>query len=104
VGASASVQIDKTVESAKELEREIREYATGARPPAKPDEFAKIQATEVRGLPGSYETAGAVLGTLTGIVRFGRPDDWAAKRAAAVSALTPAQVQAAAAKRSSRRR
>ncbi len=94
--ASASVQIDKTAESAKELEREIREYATAARPPL-PAELAKIQATEVRGLPGSYETAGAVLGTLTGIVRFGRPDDWAAKRAAAVSALTPAQVQAAAA-------
>ena len=93
---SASVQIDKTAESAKELEREIREYATAARPPL-PAELAKIQATEVRGLPGSYETAGAVLGTLTGIVRFGRPDDWAAKRAAAVSALTPAQVQAAAA-------
>jgi len=94
--ASASVQIDKTAESAKELDREIREYATAARPPL-PAELTKIQATEVRGLPGSYETAGAVLGTLTGIVRFGRPDDWAAKRAAAVSALTPAQVQAAAA-------
>ncbi|MBK9035854.1 MAG: insulinase family protein [Myxococcales bacterium] len=95
-GASASVQIDKTIESIKELDREIREFATG-KAPAKPAEVAKIQVNEVRALPGSYETAGSVLGTLSGIVLYGRPDDYAAKRAAAISALTPAQVQAAAA-------
>ena len=93
--ASAPVQTDRAADAAKELEREIREYATGARP-ALPAELTKIQSTEVRTLPGSYETAGAVLGTLTEIVNYRRPDDWAAKRAAAVSAMTPATVQKAA--------
>lgn len=91
--ASAAVQIDKTAESAKELLREITEYANG-KAPAKPDEVAKIQATEVRGLPGSFETANAVLGAISGIIRYERPDDYQAQRAAKISALTTAQVNA----------
>jgi zinc protease len=93
--ATAAVQIDKTVESIKELEREIREFATG-KVAAKPDEIKKIQATEVRALPGSYETARAVLGTISSIVLYGRPDDYAAKRASRIQNLTPAAVHAAA--------
>ena len=94
--ASAAVQIDKTADSMKELDREIRDYATG-KVPATPAELAKIQSTEVRGLPGSYETAGAVLGTISGIVLFNRPDDYAAKRATRIQALTPALLKTAAA-------
>ena len=94
--AFAAVQIDKTAESLKELQREIAEYASGKAPP-KPGEVSKIQATEIRGLPGSYETAGAVLGTLGGIVRYGRPDDYVFKRKAEIEGLTPEQVKAAAA-------
>lgn len=91
--ASAAVQIDKTAESAKELLREISEYAEG-KAPAKAEEVAKIKATEVRGLPGSFETANAVLGAVSGIVRYGRADDYQAQRAAKISALTPEQVNA----------
>ena len=54
--------------------------------------MAKIQATEIRGLPGAYETAGAVMGTIGGIVRYGRPDDYVVQRKAEIEALTPAQV------------
>jgi zinc protease len=93
--ASASVQIDKTVESIKELDREIREFASG-KAPAKPEEVTKIQSTEVRGLPGSYETAQAVLGTISGIVLYDRPDDYPARRAARISGMKPADVHAAA--------
>ncbi len=93
--ASAGVQSDKTLESIKELQREIVDYATG-KAPAKPEEVAKIQATEVRGLPGSYETARAVLGAISGINRYGRPDDYVVQRRARIEAMTPAQVQAAA--------
>ena len=89
------VQSDKTLESIKELQREIVDYATG-KAPAKPEEVAKIQATEVRGLPGSYETARAVLGAISGINRYGRPDDYVVQRRARIEAMTPAQVQAAA--------
>ncbi|TXH68183.1 MAG: insulinase family protein [Lysobacteraceae bacterium] len=93
--AFAPVQIDKTVDSLKELSREISEYVTGKAPP-KPEEVSKIQANEIRGLPGSYETAGAVLGTLGGIVRYGRPDDYVFKRKAEIEGLTVEQVKAAA--------
>jgi zinc protease len=94
--AFAAVQIDRTADSLKEMHREISEYASGKAPP-KPEEVAKIQATEIRGLPGSYETAGAVLGTLAGIVRYGRSDDYVFQRKAEVEGLTVDQVKAAAA-------
>lgn len=94
--AFAPVQIDKTADSLKELQSEISAYATGKAPPT-PAEVAKIQATEIRGLPGSFETASAVMGTISGIVRYDRPDDYVFKRKAEVEGLTPEQVRAAAA-------
>lgn len=94
--AFAPVQIDKTADSLKELQREISEFATGKTPPTAA-EVAKIQATEIRGLPGSFETASAVMGTIGGIVRYNRPDDYVFRRKAEIEALTPAQVKAAAA-------
>jgi zinc protease len=94
-GASAAVQIDKTIESIKELDREIRDYSSG-KVAAKPEELVKIQSTEIRGLPGSYETAQAVLGTISGIVLYGRPDDYAAQRATKIQNLKAADVLATA--------
>jgi zinc protease len=85
--ASAAVQIDKTVESIKEMRREIVEYVS-AKAPAKPDELAKLQASEVRGLPGSYETGNAVLATLSSMILYGRPDDYPQQRANRIGALT----------------
>jgi zinc protease len=93
--AFAPVQIDKTADSLKEMQREISEYASG-KAPATAAEVAKTQATEIRGLPGAYETASAVMGTIGGIVRYGRPDDYVFKRKAEIESLTPAQVEAAA--------
>ncbi|HEY5852071.1 MAG TPA: pitrilysin family protein [Lysobacter sp.] len=94
--AFAPVQIDKTADSLKELQREISAYASGQKPPTAA-EVAKIQATEIRGLPGSFETASAVLGAIGAIVRYDRPDDYVFKRKAEIEALTPEQVKAAAA-------
>jgi predicted Zn-dependent peptidase len=91
----AAVQIDKTAESLKEMSREINDYASG-KAPATPEEVSKIQATEIRGLPGSFETANAVMGSLTGNVRYDRPDDYVTRRATEIKALTPAQVADAA--------
>ncbi|MGN6512976.1 MAG: M16 family metallopeptidase [Lysobacteraceae bacterium] len=93
--AFAPVQIDKTVDALKEMQREISDYATGARP-ATPAEVDKIKATQIRGLPGSFETARAVLGTIGGIVRYDRPDDYVIRRMHEIEAMTPAQVQEAA--------
>ena len=50
----------------------------------------------MRGLPGSFETANAVLGALGGIVRYDRPDDYQAQRAALITGLDLDQVNAAA--------
>jgi len=94
--AFAPVQIDKTADSLKELNREITEYTTGKAPP-KPEEVAKIQATEILSLPGAFETASAVMGSISGIVRYDRPDDYVFKRKAQIEALTPEQVKEAAA-------
>jgi zinc protease len=93
--AFAAVQIDKTSESLQELRREISEYASGKAPP-KAQEVSKIQVNEIRGLPGSFETANAVLSTLTGMVRFNRPDDYVFTRKAEIEGLSVDQVKAAA--------
>jgi predicted Zn-dependent peptidase len=83
----APVQIDKTVESIKEMRREVNDYVTG-KVPAKPEELAKLQAQRIRALPGSYETGNAVLRTLGDIALYGRPDDYPQQRAKRISGLT----------------
>ncbi|MNU99879.1 Peptidase M16 inactive domain protein [compost metagenome] len=95
-GARAPVQIDKTAESMQELQKDIREFASGTKP-ATPAEVARIRNIQTLSLPGAYETASAVLGTISGIVRYQRPDDYVFKRKAEIEAMTPEQVQQAAA-------
>ncbi|MGN6113647.1 MAG: M16 family metallopeptidase [Luteimonas sp.] len=93
--AFAPVQIDKTVPALQEMVREIDEYATGAKP-ATQAEVDKARADEIHGLPGSYETASAVMDAIGGIVRYGRPDDYVVRHAEQVKALTTDEVNAAA--------
>ncbi|MFC0676513.1 M16 family metallopeptidase [Lysobacter korlensis] len=93
--AVAPVQIDKTAESIAEIQREVSEYATGKAPPSEA-EIKKIQANEVRSLPGAYETASAIAGTIVGNVRYNRPDDYVVQRVNEIQSLTPAQVAEAA--------
>lgn len=93
--ATAAVQIDKTAESLQELLREIDSYAKGSAP-ATTQELDKIKASEIRSLPGSFETASAVLGSIGSNVRFKRPDDYQKRRADLISGLTLEQVNAAA--------
>ena len=70
----APVQSDKTLESIKEVAREAREYV--GKNPATADELAKIKSRDVRRLPGQFETSSAVLGALSGMVLYERPDDY----------------------------
>ena len=93
--AFAPVQIDKTAESLEEMQREIGDYASGSKP-ATAEEVQKAVDDDIRGQPGAYETANAVMNTIGGIVRYDRPDDWVTRRNAEVEALTPAGVNAAA--------
>lgn len=92
---SAPVQIDRTVDSIREIQREIAEFAGGTRPAAE-DEVDKIKARNIRAMPGAYETAGAVLGTISGIVRYGRPDDYVRQLQERTEAMPVEAVRAAA--------
>jgi zinc protease len=91
----APVQIDKTAESVAEMQREIVDYTTG-KTPATQAEVDKIVANELRSQPGAYETADAVMSTIGGIVRYGRPDNWVQVRNEQVAQFSPAQANAAA--------
>ncbi|MCJ0826203.1 insulinase family protein [Luteimonas sp. 50] len=93
--AYAPVQIDKTAESLQEMQREIAQFGSG-QAPATEAEVAKVVANELRSQPGAYETAEAVMGTISDMVEFGRPDDWVQQRNAQIAAMTPAQVNEAA--------
>lgn len=70
----APVQTDKTAESANEVLKESVAVVGGK--PLTEQEIDKIKVSNIRGLPGSFETTSAVLGAMTEIVKYGRPDDY----------------------------
>ncbi|BDU18858.1 pitrilysin family protein [Dyella sp. GSA-30] len=70
----APVQTDKTAESANEVYKEAV-AVIGAKPLTE-EEVDKIKSSDIRGLPGSFETTSAVLGAVEEIVQFDRPDDY----------------------------
>ena len=90
----APVQTDKTVESAAEVLKEAKDVI-GSRP-LTAAEIAKVKDSNVRSLPGSYETAGAVLGALESNALYGRPDDYVATLKQRIEAQTDDAVRAAA--------
>ena len=92
--ALAPVQTDKTSLAMAELKREIEEIR-GERPPSS-DEIAKVKDRRTLSLPGRWETASAVLGSIGEIVRFGLPDDYWDTYAASIRALTEDEIRQAA--------
>ncbi|NDW15735.1 insulinase family protein [Alteromonas genovensis] len=66
----APVQTDKTGASLEELKKELNGYL-GDNPPTEM-ELNRARLDQVRSLPGQYETAGAVLGSLLSSSRFNR--------------------------------
>ena len=90
----APVQTDKTAESVGEILREAKDLV-GKKPLAH-DEIDKIKVGDVRSLPGEYQTAGAVLGALSAIKLYDRPDDYVQTLKPRIEAQTDAAVQAAA--------
>ena len=89
--AFSPVQIDRTADALAELQREISEFATGVAPPTA-EETEKVRATEIRSLPGAYETARSVASTIAGIVRYDRPDDYVFQRRDEIAGLTTQQL------------
>jgi len=94
--AYAPVQTDKTKESIVELQKELRGIL-GERP-ITPDELKRAQASLTLTLPGSWETMGAVAGSIGDIVAFGLDDRYFDTYADRVRSQTVATVTGAAAK------
>jgi zinc protease len=90
----APVQGDKTKEALQELDREFRGIA-GDKPPTA-DELKKAATDKTLRLAGTWETAGAVAGSLAQMVRFGLPEDYFQTYAGKISALTPPDLARAA--------
>ncbi len=92
----APVQSDKTKETMVEIKGEL-EGILGKKP-VTPDEFANAKNGIVLGLPGQWETMGAVLGSLEEMVEYGLPDDYYQKYPGLVQKLTIADLTKAAVK------
>jgi len=90
----APVQTDKTADSAAELLRESKDVI-GPKPLTH-EEVEKVKLGDVRSMPGEYQTTGALLGALTGIVVYDRPDDYVQTLKPRIEAQTDPEVQAAA--------
>ncbi len=92
--AFAPVQTDKTRESIVELQKELRDIVGGR--PVQPAELERAKASLTLTLPGTWETIGAVAGTIGDIVAFGLDDRYFDTYADKVRAQTAASVTAAA--------
>jgi zinc protease len=91
---SAPVQIDRTADSIVELHRELLEFIDEN--PAREDEVDKIRLNRIRSLPGRFETASAVLGTIGSIVSYGWPDDHVVRQRIRTEEMSVEEVHAAA--------
>lgn len=90
----APVQTDKTKESLAELIRELNDYKTSR--PATADEIDRVILSNTRSLPGAFETADDVLGSLVSSARYGRDWDYPSTLTGKYQALDAAQISAAA--------
>lgn len=90
----APVQGDKTREAMQELDKEFRGYA-GGKPPVEAELKKAVTDKSLR-LAGSWETMGAVAGSLVQMERFGLPRDYFQTYAGKLTALVlPDMVKAA---------
>ncbi|WP_066092195.1 M16 family metallopeptidase [Xanthomonas massiliensis] len=89
----APVQTDKTAESAAEVLKEAR--AVVGDKPLTAAEVDKIKNQRIRALPGSFETTGAVLGAVEGIVQYARPDDYVRTLKPRLEAISSGDAEAA---------
>ena len=88
-----AVQTDKTKESILELIKEMHGIA-GERP-ITGEEFASAMRNQSLGLPGRFDTLNSLESAALEIVNYNYPDDYFAKYASSVRALTEAQLNAA---------
>jgi zinc protease len=90
----APVQSDKTMESMREIQKELTDIR-GDRPPTD-DEVARAKDKKTLTLPGRWETASAVSRSIVEMVRFGLPENHWAEYPGKVRELTLEDVTRAA--------
>ncbi len=94
--AVAPVQADRTGDSIKELQKDLKRFL--ADKGVTNEELERTINGSVRELPGSFETSADVLAGLRQIVKFGRPDNYYETLPATYEAMTTAEIDAAARK------
>ncbi len=94
--AVAPVQADRTGDSIKELQKDLKAFL-GDKGVTK-EELERTINGSVRELPGSFETSADVLAGLRNIVKFSRPDNYYETLPATYEAMTTAEIDAAARK------
>ncbi|WP_137753545.1 pitrilysin family protein [Sphingopyxis sp. L1A2A] len=94
--AVAPVQADRTGDSIKELQSDLKGFL--ADKGVTKEELERTINGSVRELPGSFETSADVLGGLRNIVKFSRPDNYYETLPATYEAMTAAEIDAAARK------
>jgi zinc protease len=94
--AGGGVQTDKTAESMAEIQKELREVLTTRKPDEKELKFAKDSIAIA--LPGNNETSNEIAGSYGEILTFGLKDSYWNDFVGELTALTPADVNASAAK------
>lgn len=90
----APVQTDKTKESLAELVKELNDYKTTR--PATADEIERVILSNTRSLPGAFETADDVLGSLVSSARYGRAWNYPSTLTGKYQALDAVQISSAA--------
>jgi zinc protease len=91
----APVQADRTGDAMAAIIADVKALSGGSRP-VSADERAESVDSNIRSLPGSFESGRALLGALSRNALLGRPDDYHAKLGPRLQALDVADVQAAA--------
>jgi zinc protease len=91
--AGALVRADVTAPAAKELFAELQRIRTE---PPTPAELKLARESELRSMPGQFETVRETSGHMANLFTYGLPNDYYAGLPAAFEAVTPEQVTLAA--------
>ena len=95
LSAGASVQTDSTYQSLLEIDREVKEMATGKAPVTK-EELDREKTNAILALPGRFATAQAALGQYRSLVYYGLPLDYFNSYVDKVGKVTEGEVKASA--------
>ncbi|MEJ2539459.1 MAG: pitrilysin family protein [Gemmatimonadota bacterium] len=90
----APVQSDKTTESVQEVSAELRGIVGDE--PVTPEELERVIRSRTLTLPGSWETNGAVLGSIAEMEQYGLPEDHFDTLADRIRSMSTEQLNAAA--------